>query len=204
MTPDILVVLAAGMTRVSSGWASTDLTEKDSLSGAPGGRLRVVAASVLAKKYPNATVVASGGKGYDVPPGARDDRPLLADMMSNELVEQGVSAARVLRESSSNTTFQQVEQLEQLLAKHHWRNVWLITNQWHVPRVRALIDVKFPGIAVREDIRVISAEDVLCEDDAARWAGLCEAAYASSFLKQRVVQEAAGIRQIYDGTYIYR
>lgn len=202
-TPDAIVVLAGGIKQDAFGrWVSTDLTAADDAFGAPGAKLRVIAAAKLAIKYPNAAVVASGGKGFDVPKDAPENRPLLAEILRDELIECGVPAAHIVLETSSNSTYQQLQELERFITKQDWHAITIVTNRYHLPRVQTVVDVKFSKLV--GVIELVSAEDILIEADPARWEDAIEEAYGSTLMAERVEREKKGVVQIKDGTYQFR
>jgi len=203
MTPDAIVVLAGGIKRESSGsWVSTDLTSADNEIGAPGGKLRVLAVAVLARKYSAAMVIASGGKGYDVPKDAVEDHPLIAKIVRDELIECGVSISRLVLEEKSNTTYQQLRELEILITKRSMKNVMIVTSRYHLPRLRAMVEMKFPRMI--DIVKMVSAEEVLLETDSARWKNVIVEAYSSAFMAERMAKEEQGVSQIKDSTYQWK
>lgn len=203
MEPDAIIVLSGGVKQdVSLRWVSTDLTAEDDKLGAPGGKLRVRAAAVLGNQYPSAIVVASGGKGFDVPEGTPEDRPLESEILRDELIENGVPVERIVLEQNSNTTYQQLQELEKLIAEKHWEHTALITNRYHLPRLRAMIETKFPHLL--QSFQLLSAEEILIEADPERWETVIAEAYASPFMANRMAKEEQGIAQIKNGTYQFR
>ena len=202
-TPDAIVVLAGGIRQDSSGrWRSTDLTPEDNDFSAPGGKLRVLAAALLADRYPEAVVVASGGRGYDLPADAPENRPPVAEILRDELIECGIPAGRITLETASNTTYGQLQELKSLAQKQGFRHVILVTNQWHMPRTEVLLEVKFP--ALQAQVGLVSAEGILLDADTELWGFVLKEAYASEWLLRRKKNEERGIAQIKEGTYRYR
>lgn len=201
--PDAIVVLAGGIKQdVSGRWASTDLTEEDDKQGAPGASLRISATMVLSNRYPLARVIASGGKGYDVPENTSEDRPLLCEILERELIVAGVPKKRIELEGTSNTTYQQLQQLKLLIQKREWNDVALVSSRWHLPRIEAMFEMKFPELRTRVDL--ISAEEILIDTDSAKWELAIAGAYNSSFMRERMKKEDKGILQIKSGTYQFR
>lgn len=196
--PDAIAVLAGAIKRLGGKWVSTDLSEQDDTYGAPGQLLRVKAAAILARQYPHAVVVPSGGIGYD----HRDPlQPPLASVMRDELQGEGVEQPRILVEDGSNSTFQQLDAISSLVERHRWQTIYIVTSKWHAGRVRAMIEAKFPSLLARA--QVIDAERVLVGDSAG-WQEIVDAAYGSPYLKARIRSEKEGIIQIRRGTYSYR
>lgn len=203
MEPDAIVVLAGGIKRdVSGRWVSTELTAADNELCAPGGKLRVLAAAALATTYPNAAVVASGGKGYDVPKDAPEDRPMLAEIVRDELLECGVPGNRIMLEQNSNTTYQQLQELETVVAQRNWRSVIVVTNRYNLARLRAMLEAKFPKLI--KPVKPVSAEEILLENEPVRWGAAFGEAYGSGFMAERIAKEEQGVSQIKDGTYQFR
>ena len=202
--PDAIVVLAGGIKENPSGrWVSTDLTAEDDILGAPGGKLRVLAAVVLAlHKYQNAVVIACGGKGYDVPKGTPEARPICAEILRDELVESDVPIARILLEKNSNTAYQQLQELDKLVAERQWRSIIIIVNRYSLSRVRATLETKFPKLIGSTEL--LSAEDVLLDADRTKWEALFTEAYASAWLTKRIEKEKQGELQIRVGTYRFQ
>lgn len=200
METDAIIMITGGIRQDASlRWVSTDLTADDNELGAPGGKLRVFATAVLGNQYPTAAVVTSGGKGFDVPEGTPEDRPLLAEILRDELIECGVPESRIVLEKNSNTTYQQLQELEKMIAERGWHNVMIITNRYHLPRLHAMIETKFPELA--NVTKLASAEEVLRETDPARWETAIAEAYASPFMADRMAKEEHGVLQIKNGTY---
>jgi uncharacterized SAM-binding protein YcdF (DUF218 family) len=200
MEPDAIMVLAGGIKQDATGrWVNTDLTAEDNKLGAPGAKLRVLAAALLAARYPEAVIVTGGGKGYDVPAGTTEQRPILAEILRDELTECGVPIDRIVLEQNSNSTYQEFQELTTLIAKRGWRNIRTLTNRYHLNRVRAMIEAEFPELSNR--LQLFSAEDILLEADPARWQAEFAEAYRSAFMAERIAKEEQGTKQIKDGTY---
>lgn len=199
-TSNAIVVLAGGIKQDTSGhWESTSLTAGDSAQSAPGGKLRVLAGAVLAGQYPEAIVIASGGKGYDVPNDAPKDRPFLAEILRDELVESGVPKSRIVLETNSHTTYQQLQQLELLVQQQALHKVVIVSSRWHLPRIETMLAMKFSEL--RTSVELVSAEEILLEADPMRWGAVIAGAYSSAFMTERIVKEDRGIAQIKNGTY---
>lgn len=202
-TPDAIVVLAGGIKQDTSGrWISTDLSAEDDKLGAPGGKLRVLATAVLATEYPTAVVITSGGKGADISKDVPENRPSLAKILCDELLESGVSRDRIMLEEKSNTTYQQLQELKVLIKEQEWQSVMIITNNYHVARLGVIMEMRFPQLVAFTEL--ISAEDVLINSDSARWKIVLTEAYESAFMAERAAKEEKGVLQIRNGTYQFR
>mgnify|MGYP001561094440 CR=1 FL=1 len=197
--PNAVAILAGSVKKQGAKWVSTTLTEEDDEYGAPGQLLRVEAAVVLARRYPNAVIVPSGGRGYE---SYDMTQPLLSEVIRDELLEHGIIEPRTFLEKGSNSTFQQLEAIQKMLVDRKWRQVLIVTNHWHIPRVEAMLATRFSDMA--DAVKVIAAEEILIEDSPEKWKSSIDEAYRSEFLKRRITHEEEGIRRIRDGSYHYR
>jgi uncharacterized SAM-binding protein YcdF (DUF218 family) len=87
---------------------------------------RVRAAAIWAQAYPLAPVVVSGGKVND-----RADAPTEADLMADALIDYGVAPARIRREATSRSTFENAVLFNQNTDAAPWV---LVTSAHHMPR----------------------------------------------------------------------
>jgi uncharacterized SAM-binding protein YcdF (DUF218 family) len=87
---------------------------------------RVTYAAFLARKYPGATVLVSGGQAFDNGSGRSE-----ADGMSELLVELGVPPGRILQEGESRTTAENAALVAQQTRSGRWL---LVTSAFHLPR----------------------------------------------------------------------
>jgi uncharacterized SAM-binding protein YcdF (DUF218 family) len=88
---------------------------------------RITATAALARRYPDAKIVLSGGTGW----GARSDE---AEPTRDLLMALGVAADRMVLETRSRNTFENAEDSFALVHPAP-RQVWLlITSAFHMPR----------------------------------------------------------------------
>ncbi len=100
-------------------------------------RLRLDAAKELLDEYPDVKCVVSGGKGDD-------ENISEAECMKNYLVENGISADRIITEDKSTTTFENMkftfEKLDELGIS---RDITIVTDGYH--QYRASLIAKEQG-----------------------------------------------------------
>lgn len=198
---DAIAVLGGGLIKDKSGkWRTTNFDEGDNF-GALGDRLRVVAASFLYKSR-STSIIVLGGRGQlkNI-----SDAPPVSEVIKNELVEMGVAPKDIICEKRSGSTFEQLRELADIAGKKGFKSLTIITNDYHVPRIRAMI--KFNPALTKTfsycKLAFKSAESVLLKHDSKTWQKLIDTAYKSDTIKKRIVSESAGVKQIKEGTYDY-
>lgn len=199
MTNSAIAILSGGLVSDNGQWRTTGFDEGDTF-GAMGDRLRVEAAYVLYQKNHELLLIASGGRGqYKHIP----DAPAVADVIKRELVDLGVPEKSVLVEEQSGNTWQQLQVLKGIINKENLSNLIIISNQYHLPRVHAMIakDDKLQSMLKKEVIKLISAEEILIAHDPAQWQEMIDKAYQTEAMKKRVSREETGAQQVKDGIY---
>jgi len=78
-------------------------------------------------------IIASGGE-------ATEDRPSIASVLREELISLGVPKAWIIEEDPSENTHQQLEGVCRLIKERSIVEVRLISSEWHLPRIRAMIE----------------------------------------------------------------
>ncbi len=90
---------------------------------------RVVEAAVLARRYPDAKLLASGGDGNLIPDGEQE-----AELTRDLLIALGVAPERILVEDRSRNTIENAIYSRDM-AQPKPGEVWLlVTSAWHMPR----------------------------------------------------------------------
>ena len=90
---------------------------------------RVVAAAVLARRFPKAPILLSGGKPA-LFPGALSE----ADETANLLVSLGVDKERILKDNESRNTWQNAVYSRQVARPEAGARWLLVTSAYHMPR----------------------------------------------------------------------
>ena len=125
--------------------------------------------------------------------------------MRRELEGRGILSSHIIDETASNNTFEQLCALVRLFMDMQFKKALLVSNDWHLPRIEAFVQ-SAPELELLRTLPLdyISAESVLLEKDAARWGKLISGMRAAPEMKQRLLAEAEGVRQIHAGTYHYK
>lgn len=170
--------------------------------------LRVIAAHVLYQEEvahnPAVLIVASGGVGAQGTP----DAPTLASVIKKELVDLGVPSDAVLTEETSGTTCEQLQECERMARRLGWKKITLISNDYHLPRIQAMIEYlpEFPELnrGLRNgSVLLASAERIAIAHDPAKYTKLIADAYGSAAMKRRQEREAQGVADLRAGRYAF-
>ena len=192
-----IAVLCGESIRNSDGtWRTARFTEGDKF-GVLGDRMRVLAANYLYQDNPQ-LIIALGGKGQR----ANDKTALPASIViKKELQELGVPKKDIITEKESSSTFTSLKMLKSIIAKFNLKDVILISNKYHLPRIKAMIEV------VKElhdtNITLIEAEEVVISHDQ-KMRREIKLAYKSKAMQKRILLEQQGIRDIYEGQYRFK
>jgi uncharacterized SAM-binding protein YcdF (DUF218 family) len=147
--PDGIVVLGGSID------AELSLAHGSTVVGSAADR--VIAAAALARRYPNARIVFSGGSGNLISADARE-----ADYAADLFESLGVSRARLTMERRSRNTEENAEFSKAVAAPKSGERWLLVTSAFHMPRSVGLF--RKAGFAVEPypvDWRVGGRTDVL-------------------------------------------
>jgi uncharacterized SAM-binding protein YcdF (DUF218 family) len=90
---------------------------------------RLVSTAMLARKYPMARIVVDGGSSSLIPGG-----PTEAAAMAAFLIQEGVDAERITRESRSRNTYENAAFAVAEVKPQPGETWLLVTSAWHMPR----------------------------------------------------------------------
>lgn len=96
---------------------------------------RFIEAARLARLYPQARILVSGGDG-----SFSGDYKGDADLSSAYFEAMGVDPSRIIRETASRNTAENVGETRALLSANGLSDCLLITSAYHMPRAKALFD----------------------------------------------------------------
>lgn len=197
-----ITVLSGGLNRGGKfGWQSSAFNEPADVS-VPGSYVRMAAAACLWHRGQSAVVVTLGGRGEAnevLPPGLS-----FSTIMREELKELGVPESMILEENQSGTTHQQLVAIARLSIEKNWSEIYLVSNRYHLPRVRAMVEHLESLSHLRSVTTYVSAEETILEVEPEKWRGQIEAAYDSTEFARLIEAERRGVTQVVNGTYKYR
>lgn len=120
-TPDGIIVLG--------GSVDTDLSAAHHTPVVSHAADRFFASAELARRYPNARIVFTGGSANLVSPGARE-----ADYSVPILENIGISRERLIVERDSRNTYENATFTKRLVAPKPGERWLLVTSAYHMPR----------------------------------------------------------------------
>ncbi|MDP2586985.1 MAG: YdcF family protein [Candidatus Komeilibacteria bacterium] len=199
----IIIILGGGLVKnPDNSFRTARFNETGDNSGLIGGGARVDAAAYLLQEDSERLIIASGGQG--ILPGI-GQHPDISKVIKNELLALGVEEKKIIEENKSDTTYQQLIELKKLLTDKNVIEVVMITNQWHLPRVQAMIEgnADFKDFYQKINCQFLTAEEIVIKEAPEQWQKIIEAAYQSPAMQERLAAEERGIKQINEGTYKY-
>lgn len=209
-----IVIIGGGLKKDGDKWHTTNYDEGDNF-GVQGDRLRVVAANYLYKDDPGQTIIALGGKGQliNIP-----DAPTVSEAIKKELMELGVPAEQIIKEENSGNSWQQLMELKKIIypvkslreakpisqgEEKGLGNIKIISNEYHLARLKAMagLDDLLKEKIKNKNIEFQSAEEILLKYNSEEWEDKIKKAYKSEAMKERIVLEENGVRDIKEGKY---
>jgi uncharacterized SAM-binding protein YcdF (DUF218 family) len=143
---------------VLGGAVYTDVSAaRDQLSTGQAGE-RLLALADLARRYPSARLVYSGGSGNLLVPDARVEAELVAAAAET----LGIASGRVMVEGTSRDTWENAVNTRALVTPAPGERWLLVTSAWHMPRaIGCFRQVGFPVTAYPVDFRTRGPADLL-------------------------------------------
>lgn len=207
--PDVVVILSAGSVSENVKgvvtYRSTKVDEHDCF-GILWGESRVIAGAELLKYFTETKVIATSMR--------LDEGPTHAEVIGRELEKLCIPKSRIILEEKSNNTFSQIIEFLKIIYKEKWQNILVITNEYHVPRVRVMYEhlEKFSALSIDMkniinkikhsciQIKFIDAESILPMVDVRFVEIISNMKKTKEYLK-RLVNEKKGLHMILNGTY---
>jgi len=202
MSGRLIYVLGGDIAKdaMTGKWHTLDENDCDKF-GIMYDRWRVEAAAVLWRKlgYP---VVVSGGEsnreGVVAP-------VKISNVMASELTQLGVPSTAIAEDDTSFNSYQQLVSLRNFLADHETKEVFILTNEYHLPRVKAFIEYAPDLASLREaPLYFVACEDTLLAADKEKWQARIDKARAKPEWAARVALELRGAGRIAKGEYPFR
>jgi len=196
----VIAILGGSLVQEEGRWRTTRFSDVGGL----GDRLRIEAAARMYRAAPRPPVlVVLGGRGT-----LGKSAPPVAEVMRRELSELGVLRSHIALERDSGNTYEQLRALVFLLPGTRDTRVLLISNRYHLPRIRAFVAhaphlTRLRALSAEKRLRLVSAEQTLSAHAPKAWTQSIVRAYRSPALRRRLARERRGVRDIKTGTYQY-
>lgn len=165
--------------------------------------VRVLAAYYLYKNLvgkESVKLIVSGGKGiYEKIQGI----PPVAKVMKRELVKLGLHTSEIAEESKTASTYRELIWLKNYTNKHPKEVIVAISNTYHLPRIKAMINY-FPKLReLKNLIKLQSAEKIAIKFNRKLKTKL-DKFNGSREMKKIISLENKGITDLKTGTYKIR
>ena len=210
--PDAVFVLSGSIEfHENQGFRSPSYASGDQ-NGITGSRARVIAASEIAKAFPEITIVTTS----DSTPL---DQPSDASVMKEELLERNVDSGQIELEEESTSTHTELLEMMKIAMERGWSKVALVTNDYHIPRAKLMFEKleTIPGGLISEEefaavkafresgiqVEFISAEAIISNANHL-YKTLIDKVHKGEGYKNRVEREQNGVRELEEGTYKLR
>lgn len=197
-------VLSGGLIKDERGVWRTYKPEngKENVFGATDSRWRILATYYFCKNNPDVIAFVFGGKGTLV--NELPEELTLADVMADELKELGISEDRILKEKETNNTYEQLVKIIELSKTNNIENIYILSSEWHIPRIEAMINYKDSLVSLRnKNVVFLGAEEILLKYDKNKYQKEVDMERNNEGAKLRMEKENNGVEQIKNGTYRY-
>lgn len=207
--PGAIFILSGGIVKRERGYSTTAYSDTQGDYGVLGGKARVVAAAELSKFYPEAKLVSTAT--YYPTPGD----PSQSQIMESELLRLGVDKSQIKTEEYSRSTYDELSRIIALSLENDWHNIAVVTNEYHLPRVKEMLAglnelatnkndesllSLIPRFEKASNISFVSAEDVMVLRSP-HYKSVIEEAKKHPDYKKRVEAENRGLQALKSGTY---
>ncbi len=194
---DVIVILGGGLVKDKNGsWKTRGLNEGGKVGGE---QIRVLAGYYLYKNSKNSLILASGGKGKRL---HEPTTVTISSVIKRELVELGVPKQKIIEDKKSLTTFQELKLTKKLIKEYD--KVFVISNRYHLPRIRAMITY-IPELKIlKNKVGLISGENIVIKHDPSKWKKIISKAYSTANMEKRIAQEKEGIKALKSGSYKFK
>lgn len=152
----------------------------------------------LVKKYP-VKIIVSGGKGIykDIP-----NVPAVATVMKEELIQLGIPEKEIVEENKTVSTYQELLWLKNLLSKNR-RKIIVISNNYHLPRIKVMINLIPKLQVINNFLTLYSAEKIAIKYNKDLKSKL-EKNLKDPKMKRIIAQEKKGIKALKSGNYKFK
>jgi len=216
--PEAIFILSGGTEwSKERGYYTPSYDEPDFTGLASGAHFRVIAAAEAAKCFPEIKIVPTG-KLITHGIAEKEHFPNDAKVMADELVAMGVKEDQIMLEEESVSTLTELLEMIKMARENGWERVAVVTNRWHLPRVRMMYEKleTIEGLCSDEEkemiedfkqngaeVKIVSAEDITDNISEEYKEQIKEIEQREAF-KERLTAEQKGIEDLKSGRYKVR
>ena len=196
-----IAILGGGLIKHRGKWRTIGFMDSEHPEKAGGSKIRVLAGSILYKKSPR-LIIASGGRNKFY---KSIGSPNVSSVMRRELIDLKVRKQDIVESPRPKNTYQEIESLKTLVKTKGIESISIISNRYHLPRIKALIRCG-PGEKLHQltKIAFISAESVIMKYGTKKLKDTIKRAYEMKSMRDKVKLEIKGLREIRNGTYKFK
>src|SRR3989344_4887209 len=109
----------------------------------------------LVKSYPIKLIVSGGKDVYENMPNT----PPVATVMKQELIKLGIPGKEIIEENKTSSTYRELIWLKKLSGKSRKKFI-VISNDYHLPRIKVMIDLIPELQTLKNNLVISSAEKI--------------------------------------------
>lgn len=193
-----IVVIGGWLIKKNGRWQTTGF-DGNFGNGTVGDRLRVLASYYLYNKNNRSLIIASGGKGK-----LRKFKgvPSIASVIKRELTELGIPGDGIIIEGRSDSTYENLRNLIRIAKARRLNGIIVVSNRYHLPRIKAMVKYA-PGLNELSKIvhiKYCEAEVVVIKNNPS-WRSIIQNAYARKEMKDLILKEKKGVKDLKSGNY---
>ena len=193
---EAVIVLCGGLRRDAGGYHPAGFTDSDPF-GMLGSHIRIPAAAELYRAGCSGVFVFATGVSQRLRARFGPAVPAEAVVYAEHFRERAGDGPTVLVEAESVNTAGNVAAIARLARRHGWRQVAIVTNEYHVPRVRELLR----RAAAPVTAEILSAEALVMAARPGEYDAEINAGSAAPAGIWRMACERQGLADLYAGRY---
>ena len=202
---DALIILGSNIRRDGDGYRPGTYDDYD-MFGMLSGEIRIIAAVIFYEQNVTSTFVFSTGISEKTKAILGPNVPSEATVYSQDFLSRIRSSNRpppaVILEDRSVNTYSNLTESIAIIRRNRWKHVAIMSARYHMARVQMLWELARERQPVATTAVFVAAEDVVTEYRPGIYEDMIEAAYSSPHGRRRLRNEAQGVQDMRDGTYV--
>jgi uncharacterized SAM-binding protein YcdF (DUF218 family) len=202
---DALIVLGSNIKRDGGGYRPVTYDDYD-IFGMLAGEIRIIAAVILYEQDVTSTFVFSTGISEKTKQILGPNVPSEATVYSQDFLSRIRSSSRpppaVVLEDRSVNTYSNLTECIAIIRRNRWKHVAIMSARYHMERVQMLWELAREKHPIATTADFVAAEDIVTEYLPGIYEDMIAAAYSSPQGQKRLRNEAHGVQDLRDGTYV--